>query len=140
MTTTKKPYNKPRKSYNVKAKPIHYKVARNLVENGGNKYKAILDAGYSKAVATTPQKVTESKGFIQAMSECGLDIATLNGYLASDLKAKKENRLGELTLAYKLHGKLRDTVQENKTLILITSGESATRYNVSPSTPPRDVD
>lgn len=140
MTTTKKPYNKPHKSYKVTPKPIHYRVARNLVENHGHKAKALIDAGYSEVTAKNPKQILESKGFIQAMSECGLDIATLNSYLASDLKAKKENRLGELTLAYKLHGKLRDTVQENKTLILITSGESATRYNVSPSTPPRDVD
>lgn len=140
MTTTKKPYNKPLKSYNVKPKPIHYRVAKNLIDNGGNKAQALRDAGYSSAIASNPSKVLGTKGFIQAMEQSGLDIATLNSYLASDLKAKKENRLGELTLAYKLHGKLRDTVQDNKTLILITSGESATRYNVAPSTTLEDVD
>lgn len=140
MTTTKKPYNKPRKSYKVTPKPRHYKVVAKLAQGLGIT-RAMKESGYSTMTSEKAQKgLTESKGFIQAMSECGLDIATLNGYLASDLKAKKENRLGELTLAYKLHGKLRDTVQENKTLILITSGESATRYNVAPSTTPEVTD
>lgn len=130
MDTLKKPKNTPKKRYNVKPKPMHYKVIKNLVENGGNKYRAIRDAGYSEAVATTPQKVTESKGFIQAMNEAGLSIETLNTYLASDLKAKPKQRFNELQLAYKLHGKLKENTLENKTLILITSGESATRYGV----------
>src|SRR6185312_4486113 len=34
-----------------------------MVENGGNKSKAMLEAGYSPATAKTPQKLTESKGF-----------------------------------------------------------------------------
>jgi hypothetical protein len=134
MTTLKNKGTKPRKPYTVRTKPIHHRVLSNLVENGGDKGKAIRDAGYSESMVHTPSKVLESKGFIQALEQSGLDIETLNGYLAHDLKKKKENRLGELTLAYKLHGKLRETVSENKTLILITSGESATRYNV-PTTP-----
>ena len=35
----------------------------NLVGNGGNKTKAMIDAGYSPNTANTPQKLTESEGF-----------------------------------------------------------------------------
>lgn len=120
------------KTYKVKAKPIHYRAVQKLTENGGHLGKALLEAGYSKSIAESPKKVTTTKGFIEAMSEAGLDLDTLNGYLASDLKSKPKQRLGELTLAYKLHGKLKDTKEGDKTLILITSGESATRYNLTP--------
>jgi hypothetical protein len=130
----KNPTNKPKKRYNVKAKPIHYRVVQNLLDNGGVKSKAILDAGYSKAMAHNPDRVMESRGFIEAMNSAGLSVDTLNTYLAQDLKAKPKQRLGELTLAYKLHGKLRENVTENKTLILITSGESATRYSLPTTT------
>ncbi len=135
MDTLKKPRSKPQKRYNVETKPIHQRVLANLIENGGNKGQAIRDAGYSEVTAQNPKKILETKGFIQAMEQSGLDIDTLNSYLASDLKAKSKNRLGELTLAYKLHGKLRDTQEGNKTLILITSGESAKRYDVATTTP-----
>lgn len=39
----------------------HQQVLNNLEANGGNLSKAILDAGYSPAVAKTPTKITESK-------------------------------------------------------------------------------
>lgn len=119
----------PHKRYNVKPKPIHYRAVQKLIENGGNKTKALLDAGYSVASAQN-QKVLKTQGFIDALNASGLDIETLNIALASDIKAKPKQRLGELTLAYKLHGKLRENVTENKTLVLITSGESAKRYSI----------
>jgi hypothetical protein len=34
-----------------------------MVENGGNKGKALIDSGYSPATAKTPKKVTETKGW-----------------------------------------------------------------------------
>lgn len=40
-------------------------AAKNLVENGGNAYKAMLAAGYSPATAKTAKKLTESKGFTE---------------------------------------------------------------------------
>jgi len=119
----KKPYNPT-----IKPKPAHYKVLDNLVENGGNKYKAIVDAGYSKETAKTPSKVVESKGFLRALDECGLTEQVLNTALSEDIKGKPKNRLGELTLAYKLRGLLSDRVEGNKTLVLNISGQSAQRF------------
>jgi hypothetical protein len=41
-------------------------VATKMVENGGNVGKAMLEAGYSKAMAKNPQKLTRSKGWLEA--------------------------------------------------------------------------
>lgn len=41
----------------------------NLVENGGNVSKAMIDAHYSKQTAKTPQKLTNSKGWIELLEE-----------------------------------------------------------------------
>lgn len=44
-------------------------AAKNLVENGGNTYQAMRDAGYSHATAKTPKKLTESKGFQELLDQ-----------------------------------------------------------------------
>lgn len=43
------------------------KALNNLVGNGGNITKAMIDAGYSENTANTPQKLTESKGWLELM-------------------------------------------------------------------------
>lgn len=45
------------------------KALANLAENGGNKYRAMLDAGYSHETAKSPQKLTKSKGFNELLEE-----------------------------------------------------------------------
>jgi len=40
-----------------------------MVENGGNVSKAMEQAGYSSATAKTPQKLTDSEGFVIALEE-----------------------------------------------------------------------
>lgn len=48
------------------------KAVANMVENGGNVSKAMIDAGYSPNTAKTPQKLTDSE-YVQAlMAEVGL--------------------------------------------------------------------
>jgi hypothetical protein len=47
----------------------HKKVLDNLTENGGNMRRAILDAGYSQEVADNPQKITESKTFLEVLED-----------------------------------------------------------------------
>ena len=44
-------------------------VAKKLVENGGSVSKAMVEAGYSPATAKTPQKLTESKGWLELMAD-----------------------------------------------------------------------
>ncbi|MDO8487560.1 MAG: hypothetical protein Q7S45_04650 [Candidatus Curtissbacteria bacterium] len=44
-------------------------AATKLVENGGNVSKSMIDAGYSKASAKNPQKLTRSKGWQPLMEK-----------------------------------------------------------------------
>lgn len=44
-------------------------AASKMVENGGNLGKAMLEAGYSKAMAKNPYKLTRSKGWIEATQD-----------------------------------------------------------------------
>lgn len=129
MLTDNTKEKKKTKEYNIKPTLKHKKVLKNLVENGGNKYKAIKDAGYSEAVATTPQKVTESKGFQRLVAKY-LDDDFVLSALHDDIKAKPKQRVQELQLASKIKGWLKDSRESDKTLILITTGESATRYKL----------
>lgn len=45
------------------------RAIKNVVDNGGNVYKAMIDAGYSPATAKTPQKLTESKAWESLMDK-----------------------------------------------------------------------
>lgn len=59
------------------------KALDNLVGNGGNITKAMIDAGYSVATANTPQKLTESKAWAELMAQ----------YLPDDTIAEKHREL-----------------------------------------------
>jgi len=71
------------------------KALLNVVENGGNVYKAMIDAGYSVATAHTPQKLTESKAFTQYMEEAGLTDEKLVTVLNEGLGASKAVVMGK---------------------------------------------
>lgn len=49
------------------------KAIDNLVGNGGNVTKAMVDAGYSEKTAHTPSKLTDSKAFNELMAEAITD-------------------------------------------------------------------
>lgn len=51
------------KEYNLKPTQRQRKAFDILVENGGNHLQAFRQAGFSEALATTPTKVTRSKGW-----------------------------------------------------------------------------
>lgn len=77
-----------------------------MVENGGNVSKAMLGAGYSPNTAKTPQKLTDSLGFIRLCEEVGLTDTLLVTALVEDIKKKKGNRRAELELGFKVRGRL----------------------------------
>lgn len=79
-----------------------------LVENGGNVSKAMEAAGYSKATAKTPQKLTESKGFLEVLDDYGLTEGLIVNALKEDIEKKPQNRKAELELAAKLRQMLVD--------------------------------
>lgn len=127
---TNKIPNKQAKEYNIKPKPIHREVVRNLVDTRGSVSEAMRRAGYPETTAKNPKNVTESKGFQMALQEAGIGLDDLNFEFAKDLHDDKKRTVQHLQLGYKLHGKLKDTQEGNKTLILITTGDSNTRYKV----------
>ncbi len=76
-----------------------------MVENGGNIGKAMVEAGYSSNTAKTPQKLTESLGFIELCEEKGLTDDLLIRSLVEDILNKKGNRKSELELGFKIKGR-----------------------------------
>lgn len=82
------------------------KALNKIVENGGNVSQAMRDVGYSKNTAKTPQKLTESVGFIELCDKKGLTDNFLIDALVEDIKKKKGNRKSELELGFKIKGKL----------------------------------
>lgn len=93
-------------------------TAKHLVENGGNIGKAMRAAGYSKATAKTPQKLTLSKGWQDLMEDIFPDKTLLIKHRQL-LNAKKAIFIGNkkylisdnvalakaLDLAYKIKGR-----------------------------------
>lgn len=75
-----------------------------MIENGGNMSKAMEAVGYSPNTAKNPQKLTESQGFKELLEEYGLTDELIISSLVEDIKAKKRNRVAELTLAAKIKG------------------------------------
>ena len=84
------------------------------IKNGGNISKAMVEVGYSKNTAHTPQKLTESKGFIELCEEIGLTDDFLAKALYDDIKAKKQDRKPELELAFKVKGRLKEQDEKPK--------------------------
>lgn len=70
------------------------KALVNLVENGGNVSKAMLDAGYSPNTAKTPSKLTESVGFIQYLESAGVTDEKIARVLNEGLGATKTVVMG----------------------------------------------
>ena len=90
------------------------KAIDNMVGNGGNVTKAMIDAGYSPNTANTPQKLTTSVAFAELL-EAYLPDDMLLGALSEDIEEKKANRKAELELAFKLKGKMVDKSEGSMT-------------------------
>lgn len=79
-------------------------IVGKLVENGGNKYRALRAAGYSHAQAKNPSRVLNAAGFKEAAREMGLTEELLVNALVEDIKEKKHDRKAELELGFKVLG------------------------------------
>lgn len=105
----------------------------NMVENGGIISKAMLDAGYSPNTAKTPQKLTESKGYKEALKEYGLTESLITKALVEDIEKKPQRRIKELELGANILGMTdREEHGGNKTLIINITRETAERYGLLP--------
>lgn len=89
-----------------------------LVENGGTVAEAMREAGYSENTLHTPQKLTESEGFLQLM-QTYLPEDKLLRALEEDIEKKPQNRKQELELAFKLHGRLKDREKDGPRVLNI---------------------
>ncbi len=101
-----------------------------MVENGGVVSRAMLDVGYDPNTAKTPQKLTESKGFKQLLAESGLTENLITKSLVEDIESKPKNRLGELRLGAEILGMKAEEPGGNKTLVIMVTGNTASRYGV----------
>lgn len=100
-TTLRQPKRKP----TMKQK----KAVANLVGNGGNVTKAMLDAGYSVATANTPQKLTESE-YVQAlMVEVGLTDVDGFKLLKEGMNSTKSVPMGQPEADYAVRHKYLET-------------------------------
>lgn len=122
--------------------------ALNGVALGKSVSKAMLDAGYSEATSRNPSNLTKSKGWSEMIEKYLPDnkLASLH----KELLNKKEiivvsdgakegshlewtgqphtDALKALDLAHKLKGRYSEEGGGNKTLIVLISGESNSRY------------
>jgi len=62
-----------------------------MVENGGNMGKAMIKAGYSKAMAKNPYKLTRSRGWVEATQGMLSDekIAKIHAEMLDSVKVRK---------------------------------------------------
>ena len=51
------------KTYNTKPTENQKRYIKNKLENGGNRYKAAKEAGYSEGMAVNPKKIEAAKGY-----------------------------------------------------------------------------
>lgn len=95
------------------ATEMQKKALEHLVASGRTKKRVIKsqvlrEVGYSEDVAMQPQKVFESKGFLELADELGLTDTFLTQALVADIKKKPGKREKELRLAYQVRGRLKD--------------------------------
>lgn len=93
----------------IQASHRQKKAFKQLLLHRGSKHDALIAAGYSESIASNPQEFLKTKSFQALMDSVGMTDEYLNEALHSDIEAKPRNRLGELTLAYKLKGRLKES-------------------------------
>jgi hypothetical protein len=103
------------------------KAAALIAENGGNKYQAFKEAGYSEEIARNPKKITTGVTWNELVDSYLPDDMILRS-LADDIEKKEGNRVAELTLATKMKGKLvdrSDVTTQGEKITGITEEEKA---------------
>lgn len=100
---------------------LQKKALENMVVNGGNASKAMIDAGYSKKTAINPSKLTSSDGYMALLEEYGLTRELVVTALVDDINGKRRNRTSELKLASDILG-----LAQPQKVDLTTGGEPMT--------------
>lgn len=89
-------------------------AASKLVENGGNVSKSMIAAGYSKASAKNPQKLTRSKGWRKLIDEYLPDKLLLGLHKELLKSADQRIQLAAIDRAYKIKGRYNDNLPKNE--------------------------
>lgn len=94
-----------------------------------NKKELLVSAGYSPTTAeATPSKIMEQKGVKESLESFGLTEGLITKALVEDINKKPQKRERELSLGAEILGMKKQQEGNNKTLILVVTGESAQRY------------
>lgn len=113
------------KSYNTTPNMRQKKAFENVLENGGNLGKALVDAGYSETTSKRPKKVTETKGWKELLDKY-IDDNLLQETLKNGLKAEyndlpdHKTRHKYLETALKLKNKFPDKAGIDVNIVQIT--------------------
>lgn len=94
-----------------------------IVENGGNRSKALEKVGYSPNTAKTPQKVTDSKGFKEASKDF---VKQMDKERQRVIKAMSERNLSKVD--YDKLNRAVDTLTKN---IQLLNGDETERVGLS---------
>lgn len=113
---------------------LRQKRAAKLVLNGATPTQAMTEAGYAPSSIHKPgEALLSTQGYKEALAEYGLTEELIASSLVKDIKAKPKRRSRELELgADILNMRKRDAGSNNKTLIVVISGQSASRYGAVP--------
>lgn len=92
-----------------KPTPKQRKAAKSYIDNflSGKPIttgQLLVNAGYGKGVAKTPDRIIESKGFKDSLAEFGLTEELITTALVTDIKAKPTKRHQELKLGAEILG------------------------------------
>lgn len=97
-----------------------------LAENGGNFYQAMVDAGYTPITASTPKKLTNSKGWNELMEQYFPDDILADLHRQGLYAVKKDHsmtgpdewipdmptRKQFIELAYRLKGRMKENINQ----------------------------
>lgn len=104
-------------------------IVENLLKDKPEPLNAVLEnVGYGQIVQD-PQRITESKGFKQALYDLGMTEELITTSLVSDINAKPANRIQELKLGADILGMVKreepdDKPKGNTTYINIFNAET----------------
>lgn len=95
----------------IKATDRQKLLIEDLASNGGSITNAAKKVGYAPSTYNNPSQLTESKGFLALADAIGLTDDFLLTALTEDIENKPKNRHAELTLGFKVRGRLKDDAQ-----------------------------
>lgn len=113
----------------AEAMVLNAKLPRDKRKNKGELLESV---GYSTKVAKhKPKEILNQKGVKEALQEYGLTEGLVVTALVSDIKGKPKKRVKELGLAADILGLREQSKNDNKTLVVLISGQTADRYGIN---------